>query len=610
MPKFTTDVGGVDTRFSSPVVTEPVDTTTAKAIEQIGNIGIETFKAAKLGQFDAQLEKEQAAFLEEEGAFTPDQLSTVKDFKKRFDVLTQQAKSSGRTDQFRLRAEALLKENIASVPGLADEFRRVASGSLGFDPTGEGLRQRFQEIEENSIDAKRVLRDMEQRAVNMYGMTEGDMAHEQGQLEFQYKEAVRKRIAENDMLSKLRKSDPDLVKLNPAKEALRMSGEYRIDSTGRAATIANRGLAAIGIPESTIKGGLSIEQILKLRPEEREAIQRELADARKVRRDSILHYRADMDEGEYGLFEEQVLGPYDEWAAVLSGEVAMAEVKTSDNLVLTAHQSNLQGSRGYQQLQLMTKVMGINLTDAALANLGNNVINLAEITLGNRPSMPGDEEKTPPDAIKKMGTILFNGIDVAFKEGGTIEQKDKVAQGMLNMANMFSSGVDYKQSTVDAFMNLVKDPSNVPKIKEVISYAPEVEDSINSAAVKHAVKAAIPLNTAITELQRTANKTTPDTDTPVLVVPSISPSGNVTLRVRGVVPPTTFLGGVHPSQGEMQRLNRQVNRLNSTYVRSINNSLQAVHNLSGVSKEEILRRSLEGTELLEQLVLKEEGSEE
>lgn len=114
----------VDTSFVRPL--NPVtNNSVAEGIQGLGTIALEANRQIKGEAIQEEFQSE------------------VDSFGKQVDRLSNMKRAGLSEDQFRTRAESILKSHIARAPALADEFRNRARGVLGFDPTGAAVQEMF-----------------------------------------------------------------------------------------------------------------------------------------------------------------------------------------------------------------------------------------------------------------------------------------------------------------------------------------------------------------------------------------------------------------------------------------------------------------------------------
>jgi len=93
--------------------------------------------------------------------------------------LDAKARRSNKTDDMRIRAEALLKKKMTQWPALADHFKRISHNKLGFNAIGESLRQREAAQKAALVDARQRRNAILQDAQN-WGITNAEMNTDEG----------------------------------------------------------------------------------------------------------------------------------------------------------------------------------------------------------------------------------------------------------------------------------------------------------------------------------------------------------------------------------------------------------------------------------------------
>lgn len=156
MPRLQRNIDVVDTIASVGSPPEGVDTTVAETITGVGAAARDF--AVKRSKSKLQEELEQ--FADEVSAAKMGK--QVEDAGKRFDRLRKAREQGTLTqDMVDIETEAILKQSIERMPAFAQELRQFAADRLGFDPTGEQLRQKLT-IPSPKADP------IETKAVNIY----------------------------------------------------------------------------------------------------------------------------------------------------------------------------------------------------------------------------------------------------------------------------------------------------------------------------------------------------------------------------------------------------------------------------------------------------------
>ena len=118
------------------------DDTAAQAIEGLGTLALDFNSKAKQNALQGDLEGIQSEVLSSAG-LTEEEQSSVDNFSSKMAKLTRMSKTGLSETDYRIRAEAALKEHITAAPALASELRQRAGQVLGFDPTGSKMDSVF-----------------------------------------------------------------------------------------------------------------------------------------------------------------------------------------------------------------------------------------------------------------------------------------------------------------------------------------------------------------------------------------------------------------------------------------------------------------------------------
>jgi len=119
-----------------------------KAGVQIHDTGEKNDLRSSLNNFSDNLDAEAEGLQQELRRIDASELNSL---QKRINKLQAAASSGARESSVKIKAEAVLKEFTARTPRLTNEFRNVASGVLGFDPTGAEIKSRFNEAKQAKI---------------------------------------------------------------------------------------------------------------------------------------------------------------------------------------------------------------------------------------------------------------------------------------------------------------------------------------------------------------------------------------------------------------------------------------------------------------------------
>lgn len=210
MAKTTATLNDIDTRHIQPI--RPVQPTGfGEALETLGSLAVTGIQVGTTTALRSDMESLQNEYLQDkrDEQLSPQEIAETTDFARRLNKLQQASRQTGRTAEFKTRAEALLKERINAFPGLAAQYRQAASGVLGFDPTGEAARQLESQLEMQQKAAQKELQEMYDDAAQIAGLTRADLQDPKKQefyLAMKTLQQENKRLEALDNNNKLAKS--------------------------------------------------------------------------------------------------------------------------------------------------------------------------------------------------------------------------------------------------------------------------------------------------------------------------------------------------------------------------------------------------------------------
>ena len=181
MPKLTADIGGIETGFVRPTtVVQPsgakaaVLEGAAQVFSGVSNLAVEGVKRATTASMTEELDELEQQYIEEtKQELTPDEQEEVNTFSRRIKSWKRKAQVTQKTSQYKIRAEAILREKVNQFPGLADHYRRAASSLLGFNPEGAEASMLEAELKKQAQDAEAQLKSIDNHAVNKYYLERG-----------------------------------------------------------------------------------------------------------------------------------------------------------------------------------------------------------------------------------------------------------------------------------------------------------------------------------------------------------------------------------------------------------------------------------------------------
>ena len=192
MSGFNIDLGGA--QDTSSVIQGVEDNSLSKLVGSAAEYGMEKYTDHLTKNVTDDLQGLQDTFIA--GSSTKDkaELSTISNFKQRYEKLSQMAKSSGRGNEMMIRGEGMLKDAIKNHPKLADRFRQAA-GKMGMDYTGTEFKIAQMEARKQAADAQASIDDLDADAVRL-GASPGSLNTPEGQAIYQKRLAVRSKLTD------------------------------------------------------------------------------------------------------------------------------------------------------------------------------------------------------------------------------------------------------------------------------------------------------------------------------------------------------------------------------------------------------------------------------
>ena len=131
------------------------DNSTAQAITGFGEIALEANKMVRTNRLESDLDSLVQSQLDPlEDDLTPEDRAVVEKVGKQVDSLASKRGRGLSEDQFRIRAESLLKQHMAGAPALASELRARAGRVLGYDPTGSAIAVHYEQAQAQAAAAE------------------------------------------------------------------------------------------------------------------------------------------------------------------------------------------------------------------------------------------------------------------------------------------------------------------------------------------------------------------------------------------------------------------------------------------------------------------------
>lgn len=580
MPKFTEEVGDVNVGMFSPQ-SFSVDTSRADTIKRVGGLALEAHSGFRQADLAKDMQQLQAEFeVETDPILNPTEQKELTSFSERIEALQQQADATGQVDRFKVRAEALLKQHINRVPGLASELRKKASTVLGFDPTGEDLKQRMAEITEVADTAEAQMKRIDTDAVSLLGVAPGEVLSSKAvQEEYYQATKLRGLVKQGDLLRQHAANLKALgqTQVSPAEQLIRdVPNMVALNQVEAGALIKNT-LRGFGFTDADIKAA-GRDFIGKLTDEQKTALRGAIESVKAQKANELFTLRGSFDSNElYNATEERILAPYDNLMGIFDGSKAVADVEANTRLKLAAVEADLINDPGYILMQSWAdRIPGIDFPAAKAAQVANR----AWLALGASvfdPKADPATKYTQEDANKLHPAVVedyWNNFVTSMEELGKGDsqspgQKEMVLGAIGNFVSVMESpNLQHRGDVMKAFYKSLSDPKKMDLIKQAAEFNPEVSNMMMGLGAK--------------VLNSTANKIRNQ------IRGTLSDNQRLKVNVNnGVISFSADTEGVqNPRQAKTLR--DRARTLNQHLGETINSTIRVTSELSGRSPEEIL----------------------
>lgn len=617
------DLQGVSTGHLRPVA-EDSSTMAADLLKIAGNEGVALFKEGVKSSFEDDVEQLKNDYMGEEPWYSAEEVQAVKSFKDRVALFQKGAAQAGRQGEFKTRAEALLKEQSTSFPGLADEFRGIAAKGFQFDPTGHSLKERMARETSQAADHKKQLQLIEAEAKS-YGMGVGDIYRKGGPEKFQTYAAVHRRINDLKLAKQLAEGEKSLQGVVDVSRQLMTSTPQIRDANYQTAWGTVRSVLetveGYSVDEKTGKGLMpttNVDLLSKMNPE---AKAQAIATLKKQKDDYInqmMQFRADFKNGEqWNDWQDQATKPFDEALAALSSEEALKSFRQGEELRGASYASGIANTEAYEVV-LGLKAVGFKADSLINGNLGVDTIEaITNKFKGTKVFYdPNASGSNLPDNTPELGKgikALSKDVLETFKSGLSDDNEIDSAMGSYVALLLHSDEQGYNVDVVDDVINTITSPEAAEyfkaKMAENPAFSEHMEDSIRTHVDKIVTKVGQRLKKSETRYNVT-DKGIPEFDL-------IYKDGKYTLQSNQAWLDARAAHGAKGYDIKTGKTvtfksapinNRRKNELIKTWLTPLNNATKAMSELYGIDPDQVARDTLTGTPY-EKFLPSEEGAE-
>lgn len=601
MPQFTApDQQGANLGFLQPSNPQP-DMTTAKAIGTIGDLAIKGVQVVATKDVKNSMEALQKEYMDTtQPTYTKEEIASVTEFSKQLDMMKQAEKQNKRTSEYRVRAEALLKEKTAAFPGLEAEFRSAASGVLGFDPVGTAASLRAQELADAEAEAKRRVQAIEHRAVNEYYIPLSELYTEKGQKMYDNFTAINNHIylLELDakeqalMHPKLPKASAEEMKFNTVNRAFENANALRNNNTTIAWGALNAQVSKTLGRQVDLRTQADATLLSQIPQEKRKEIVYALEEAKQKSMEASIRIRGYFDSSQWNDYWSTTTAPFDQAISALNSEKSLAEFKQENDLSNTLIAKGLNGTETGKTIGTL-KLLGLDPTAMMNAKMQADTIKYVSDMLAADPEKgkyvipaPATMNKADVDALNSAMNTWIKDEKARIASGQAANPA--ISNALLNWVESAAGGADkIKDYRVigDTLYNL-SSKENADYVKEVLSREPALADMFQRASISYAKKLSRTVSARISEQKVPALAGTRGAAAQSKKMAKISPIEVVMEGDKLVVKVNKEIGADRTTRGGTV-LRRKESTQYVDQVDKINKSVEALSILFGVDKADI-----------------------
>tara|TARA_R110000787_G_scaffold193899_2_gene305436 strand:+ start:21868 stop:23805 length:1938 start_codon:yes stop_codon:yes gene_type:complete len=618
---LTANLSDVDTRHIRAIA--PVqDNSTAAAITAAGEVAAFGIKTISTMDLVSQTKDLQQGYLDEqqEQLSTQEQVETD-DFRGKITRLQNASKQTGRTSDFKIRAEALLKERINAFPGLASHYRQAMSGVLGFDPTGQEAKQLEASLEANAKTAQGQLDALDKDYVNNFGGIPGAIVTPAGQQSYLAAKEVQQmnsRLEARAQTIKLSKELGASVFANTSIEEAQKSADAEAILVG---TTVNTYISkhVPGITDKELQFGMTPETYTKAPPEVWEQLIRELQTkkAAYVAKQSALY----MELNPQLVDNVKIMSatPYDNMIESLSGKQSLESNEQARAAEVAVALNNTKDTKAYQNIAILSKLggkPGVPIFDRWMTDILAGVVATPSVTDPTKVEVPLDEianitkkettnyanyfvevgkylEKEAPENIDKKEALytVFNKLAVGMSEGNAegVISKDAAGAWLDVLAN--KDNIDFVNKVNESNPDLTQSMNGF-----MFDYMRNLEGSAKGQIKNLLDKYTFTASKSIKQGTRTVGS---ETSRIPFLIPEVDERGALTFRIDKAAikkhnpslletQPSTLLGDFLPMKptGKLTPFMKDMERLKKTLAVDLRKVVSATANMSGGTEKE------------------------
>lgn len=488
MAKQTAQLGEINTGHISPIA--PVRSEGfGPLLETVGNLAVTGIKIGSTTALKQDAEALQQQYVSEQTAdLTPEELAETTEFGTRIKRLQNAAKQTGRTAEFRTRAEALLKERINTFPGLASHYRQAVSGVLGFDPTGETARQVEEQLKIQQKTALQELDEIEKDMVNNYQFVAGDISKPEKQEQYlalkaieQKNLALAQKVRQNDLAKQL---NSDARHIASVEEATANVNAQRAPINTIIKGFLRKNVPSI--TEEDIKFGITPEVYTKAEPQVWEALIRQLESQKAAFVAQQASLYSSLNPAAVADIRTLAATPYDEAIAALSGKKSLEVYEQQAKMEQQKALGKVKDSEYYEKLQVTTAMGFTNLPiqDIFMIQLFGGKKNLLSVVdSAQTEASPKEIASTTPEEVKGLTDYFRKAAEAIQDMDDPQVNLDQISNAFYKlsegMANGNASG-EISKDVANAWLDVIANKDNKALIDQVGQANPFLKQTVDS----------------------------------------------------------------------------------------------------------------------------------
>jgi hypothetical protein len=619
MARFTADMGDISVQHVKPITDKSGYTSsvaTAGLIKNVGEMGIEAYKSYEIGQAKEDYETLATEIKEADAQYSMQDVMAIEDFGQRMTAFRDMAAQGKKSDEMKLRAEALLKQQIARTPGLEREFRQAAASIIGIDPAGQGAKTAFARMAEEEADAERILTQVANDSVTNFGMLPGEVYTKEGQEKYMALSEIR---SSNNLKEMQLKSLETTAKIGAVKQDTvdKANSKHFSDPSVQIGYAGTSRTSAQQTVNKYLNGAeLSAQTISNMSQDDRTALITELKSSQRAAASIYEKYAAGFDTRDQ--FEDiltRIVAPYQDYIDLIEGKTTIDSLKNWNAFETETIKQEIYKS---PELKAYVAVAEILKNSNAPVEIFNKLLSKSMKTFATALPDPDNPNKLPTAPSKEkqqaataddVRSLVQPLTKILSTDVTTEESRNTSIKIIENIATMLEDGDSYKPEVVDSFIDVLNSPSTAEGMRQALQNAPQAKMSINDLMAKHVQRAG---NGAANSLQRVLEGTSYPSDvenvdspeTTAFVYPELQ-GDQVVVRINERAATEWALNNQltgSEQQNMMRKMKKKMARINAGPIASLNKIISATSNLYNQPRNEVAVQVLKRSGRLSQQI--------